>query len=103
MKAKRNLITITWFLAICLALGTTAMAASLNVPGDYSTIGAAVAAAADGDIIRVGPGSYTENVLVDMSVTIRGKEGADNTTVYVIVKIPSQSYLGKLGRITRIW
>jgi hypothetical protein len=38
----------------------------------YSQVGAAVAAAGDGDVIWVGPGTYAGGFSVDVSVTIRG-------------------------------
>lgn len=66
--------------AVALLVGP-AGAATIRVPEDHSTIQAAVTAASNGDIIQVGPGVYTENVLVDKSVMIRGQEGAINTTV----------------------
>ncbi|MEK6953174.1 MAG: hypothetical protein AABX29_09245, partial [Nanoarchaeota archaeon] len=46
-------------------------AAVLNVPGDYSTIGAAVENANDGDRINV-TGSFNESILVNKSVVIAG-------------------------------
>jgi len=65
-----------------LALATSAcFGATITIPGDHATIGEAVAAASDGDIINVSPGTYVENVLVDKSVSIRGAQGADVTTV----------------------
>ncbi len=69
-------------LACVLALATSAcFGATITVPGDHATIGAAVAAAADGDVINVSPGSYTENVVVDKAVVIRGVQGSDVTSV----------------------
>jgi len=65
---------------LALAAGAC-FGATITVPGDYATIGAAVAAASDGDVINVSPGTYTENVVVDKAVTIRGVQGADVTTV----------------------
>lgn len=65
---------------LALAAGAS-FGATITVPGDYATIGAAVAAASDGDLINVSPGTYTENVIVDKAVTIRGVQGADATTV----------------------
>ena len=42
----------------------------------FTTIGAAVVAAGPGDIIKVCPGIYDEQVLVNKQVTIRGDNGA---------------------------
>ena len=43
--------------------------------GDFSTITDAVAGAADNDTIDVGPGTYTEHVDVNKSLTIIGTSG----------------------------
>ena len=45
---------------------------TLNVPGDHATIQAAVTAAASGDTIDVGPGSYPESVTINKPLTLRG-------------------------------
>ena len=42
----------------------------------YTTIGAAVAAAQPGDVIKVCPGVYNEQVAINKSVTLRGDNGA---------------------------
>jgi len=52
----------------------------INVPADYPTIQAAIDAANPGNTIFVVAGTYTENVIVDKSVSIKGA-GADNTIV----------------------
>ncbi len=46
---------------------------SCTDPG-YATIGAAVAAAASGDIIQVCAGTYLENVVLNKSLTLLGKQ-----------------------------
>ena len=40
--------------------------------GDFATIGAAVAAASDGDRVLVRPGRYVESVVLDKAVSIEG-------------------------------
>ncbi|NLU68183.1 right-handed parallel beta-helix repeat-containing protein [Streptomyces sp. HNM0574] len=42
--------------------------------GEYASLSAALEAAADGDVVTVGPGTYRENVVVERSVTLRGPE-----------------------------
>jgi parallel beta-helix repeat protein len=63
-----------------LVLAGSVSAATLNVPGTYSTIQAAVNAAFPGDTINVAAGTYTENVLINVSVDLNGN-GSDVTTV----------------------
>lgn len=48
----------------------------LAVPEDFATIQAAVDAAGPGDVVRVGPGTYCENVVVTTSdVRLEGEDG----------------------------
>ncbi len=54
----------------------------------FSTIQAAVDAAANGDVIDVAAGTYVENVVVDKSVTIAGA-GVGNTIVLPAVSNPN--------------
>ncbi|MFB7256797.1 right-handed parallel beta-helix repeat-containing protein [Streptomyces nojiriensis] len=44
--------------------------------GDYPTLTAALAAAGDGDVLTIAPGTYRENLVLDHAVTLRGPEGA---------------------------
>ncbi|MEW6071204.1 MAG: right-handed parallel beta-helix repeat-containing protein [Planctomycetota bacterium] len=55
--------------------------------GDYTTISDAVANASDGDVILVSPGTYVEEVIVDVSVTIVGS-GVGQTIVTPAHSIP---------------
>jgi len=77
----KRLLTICAVAAFVLAMSATVKAVTINVPGDQPTIQDAVDAATDGDVIHVSVGVYTENIIVDKSVSIHGKKGADVTRV----------------------
>ncbi|MFE4664426.1 right-handed parallel beta-helix repeat-containing protein [Streptomyces sp. NPDC056716] len=44
--------------------------------GEYTSLAAALEAAADGDVLTVAPGTYRENLVVERAVTLRGPEGS---------------------------
>ena len=65
-------------LAACQApdspqLASQHQAATLQVPGQYATIQAAVLAAAPGDLIQVAPGTYNEVVGISIPLTVSGQ------------------------------
>lgn len=66
-----------WLMTVALGLalvGTApfALAKTIEVPKDYSTIQAAVNAATPGDLILIAPGTYRENLTVRKSIELRG-------------------------------
>ena len=64
----------TTLMVILAVVSTPAVAANLFVPGDHATIQEAVDAAAPGDVINVGPGSFAGAVIFQ-TVTIIGSPG----------------------------
>jgi len=86
MQKTKKLLTIVitaivflWTLAMMPAPSS---AATLNVPGEYSTIQAAIEAASvfGGGTVQVAPGTYDESITMEPGVTIQGS-GADKTTI----------------------
>jgi parallel beta-helix repeat protein len=43
-------------------------------PGNYTTIQSAIDAASKGDTIYVYPGTYNENIIIDLSLTLQGED-----------------------------
>jgi len=61
-----------------------ACAATYSVPGDYPTIGDAIANSSSGDTISVDSGTYRENVVIAKGVTlVGGGSGASMPTIDV--------------------
>jgi len=54
---------------------------------DYSSIQAAIDASDPGDIIIVSPGTYTEDLSIDSSLTVKSTGGADVTTIQGLVSL----------------
>jgi parallel beta-helix repeat protein len=81
----RFIKTALVFLVLCSLFATfpnSANAASvIYVPDDYPTIQGAVDAASPGDTIIVRDGTYSEEVTVNKSLTLRSEHGNSATTV----------------------
>lgn len=69
------------FLAL-LALPAIAFSATINVPGDYSKIQAAIDAASTGDLILVDRGTYKENIdFLGKAITVQSVDGSNGTVI----------------------
>jgi hypothetical protein len=64
-RFARPLFRSGLLLGFTLSLAAASLAGTLRVPRDYPTIQSAVNAATDGDTVRVAPGVYREQVLVN--------------------------------------
>ena len=70
------------FVLVPMIWGTAAFAAELIVPSaEYPYIQDAIDAAAPGDTIIVGDGTYPGNLLVQKAITIQSENGAEKTTI----------------------
>ena len=86
MKAKQ----VAQLVAVCVILAAyasiavpRARAAEIRVGagGEYRTISEAVKTAQPGDTVLVGPGTYSENIVVDKPLTVVSTNGASATVV----------------------
>jgi CHAT domain-containing protein/tetratricopeptide (TPR) repeat protein len=65
---------ITWLASALIFSGTSLSAGVIKVPRDFPTIGAAVAAARDGDLVEIGDGIYVEeNIILDKAIRLRAE------------------------------
>jgi hypothetical protein len=68
-------------IATAAALASSAQCADLHVPADFPTIQSAIASSADGDRIRVAPGSYEPFSFGDRKIVIESTEGPVETVI----------------------
>jgi hypothetical protein len=76
-----------YFILVALALTGLSIVANatkkivdLNGHGDYTTITAAISAATIGDTIKVWPGTYSEQVVLNKNIVLQGS-GYENTII----------------------
>ena len=67
----------------------------INGAGGWSTIGAALDAAENGDVIYLCAGTYEERVVIEKSVTIKGPNTGDPAIIGVACSIVSDITGGK--------
>ncbi len=84
---KRSALSLFIILFLVLAgaqlgfrVAVEAAANTIYVPDDYPTIQQAINAALDGDSIFVHNGTYSENIVVNKTVTLIG-ENEENTII----------------------
>lgn len=72
---------VAWLpVALAAFLGDVGDAETIEVPGDYPTIKAAIEAASDGDEVVIADGTYVgtgnKNITLDKAITVRSAHGA---------------------------
>lgn len=69
---KKLALKMLLLLTISIVGVGSVFAATWNVPGDFSTISAAITGASNGDIINVAAGTYTEDITINKQLQIIG-------------------------------
>jgi nitrous oxidase accessory protein NosD len=62
--------------------------------GDFATIGEAIAAAADGDTVLVGPGEYVEVLVIGKDITLTGDGAAGEVVISIPPDAPTVAFEG---------
>jgi len=83
-----NLKTSSLVLLCCLLPSLQALAVTRNVPGDFSTIQAAINASSAGDDVEVAAGTYRENLTLSTAVDVRGAEAARTVLIARDASLP---------------
>lgn len=100
--------TFVLLVAVALALGVLGSASAAQVltvcPSgcQYTTVAAALAAAADGDTIAIGQGTYAGGFTIDKSVSFLGA-GATQTTISggsPVITLPAQTLSVSISSVT---
>jgi predicted outer membrane repeat protein len=79
---RRAIESIVAFVTLVCSFASEAQAEVRRVPEQYVTIGAAIAASYDGDVVEVGPGTYAEGLnFGGREITVRSTAGAGTTIV----------------------
>lgn len=74
---RMAIVFLIAFLTIAVLVDPVLSQSVITVPDDYPTIQAAINAADSGDIINIKRGIYTENIVVNKSITLSGYERDD--------------------------
>lgn len=99
-ESVAGLLTATWVVEV--TSGVVRLYDGVTVVGTYGTIQGAIDNALPGNVIKVGPGVYREQLRITNSdLTIESTDGNASTTIwydgYFVVEILSASTTGKLG------
>ena len=84
-----------------MAIMPSAIADTIIVPDDYSTIQGAIDAAEGGDIIKVSTGTYNENIIINKPLTLEGEnkettiiDGGDIADTIKVINVNSANISG---------
>ncbi len=99
-----NTVTVVLFLLVTQASAATIIV-DWNGAGNYTTIQAAINAAANGDTVEVWPGTYVENLLFPTvspvrNLTLRSRDGPSTTIIDGGGNPVTPTYTNRVIRIT---
>ncbi len=81
-QTQKILGALTLVLGVLLVIAPAANAATINIPQDYPTIQAGIAAASDGDTVQVAPGTYVENIdFLNKAISVVSSAGPAVTVI----------------------
>lgn len=89
MKRLFLLITFVLLNVAYITTNSLSFAATINVPGDYATITAAIISANTNDIIEVEEGEYLENILITKRITLRSIDTDRNPDTNAVISSAS--------------
>jgi hypothetical protein len=82
MSRATNRVTLLTVALVASVFLTSAGAAVVYVPDDYTSVQEAIDAAVDGDTVMVGPGTYRENIQIkDKKLTLVSTQGPETTII----------------------
>ncbi|MDI6736614.1 MAG: hypothetical protein QME42_10580 [bacterium] len=82
MSTRQKFVGFVGILGILFGMVKIAEAATLNVPGSYTTIQAAINAATTGDTVLVNNGTYIENINFNgKAITVQSINGTTSTII----------------------
>lgn len=91
---NKIIVTLALFCLISASLimfTPTTSSKVITVPDDYPTINSAIQKAVDGDTIFVKSGTYTEQLIIDKAITLKGEEigttiiDGNNTSTVILI------------------
>ncbi|MCF8023834.1 MAG: right-handed parallel beta-helix repeat-containing protein [Clostridiales bacterium] len=73
MVKKRTILSLMLAVVLVFGMGLAVQAETINVPDEYGTIQEAINNAQAGDTIEVAEGTYTEQIVINKNLTLKGE------------------------------
>lgn len=90
--------------AVCCSwvMGAEASGATIQVPGDWPTVQAAILVASPGDIIEIAPGTWTGPFVVNKSISLRGMGSQPGEVVLTLPASSTSWIMSVTGSTTNV-